>query len=56
MRPQSTPSRVQRIGVAAAAAAAVALTVTPQATASPVVYPAALADSFYSSPGDLASR
>ncbi|MGO4201943.1 lipase family protein [Rhodococcus sp. TAF43] len=56
MLPQSTPSRARRIGVAAAAAAAVALTVTPQAAASPVVYPAALADSFYSSPGDLESR
>ncbi len=56
MLPTSTPSRVQRICVAAGAAAAVAVTVAPQATASPVVYPAALADSFYSSPGDLASR
>lgn len=56
MLPQSTPSRARRIGVAAAAAAAVALTVAPQVAASPVVYPAALADGFYGSPGDLASR
>lgn len=59
MRPIAPRSHVRTIAAllaACAAGTAAVVAVAPAASASPIIYPAALTDSFYASPGDLADH
>lgn len=59
MRPIAPRSHVRTIAAllaACAAGTAAVVAVAPAASASPIIYPAALTDSFYASPDDLADH
>lgn len=59
MRPIAPRSHVRTIAAllaACAAGTAAVVAVAPAASASPIIYPAALTDSFYASPADLADH
>ncbi|MDV6270785.1 lipase family protein [Rhodococcus globerulus] len=54
--PRSHVRTIAALLAACAAGTAAVVAVAPAASASPIIYPAALTDSFYASPGDLADH